>query len=97
MGIGQERYQVTIPYRLELETRARKEFLDLPKEAARMLAAVLDDLCRNPRPPGSKKLLGIEGYRVRKGDYRVLYAVEDSRKIISVYRIGHRREVYRRK
>lgn len=85
------------PYRLELETRAWKEFLDLPKDAARLLAAVLDDLCCNPRPPASRKLLGMEGYRVRKGDYRALYAIDDPGKIIRVYRIGHRREVYRRR
>ena len=83
-------------YRLELETRAVKDLSSLPKDRRELLAAVLDDLQRQPRPPGSKKLSGVDGYRVRKGDYRVLYTIEDAARRVRVYRIGHRREVYRR-
>ena len=83
-------------YRIELETRARKELLDLPKETVGRLASVLDDLESNPRPPGAKKLAGVEGYRIRKGDYRILYTIDDSKHLVRVYRIGHRREVYRK-
>ena len=83
-------------YRVELETRARSELLDLPKEALRRIAPVIDDLGRDPRPPGAKKLTGQNGYRVRKGDYRILYAIDDALRLIRIYRIGHRREVYRR-
>lgn len=82
-------------YRIELETRAKKEFLDLPREIQLRIASVFDDLTINPRPPGSKKLTGHEGYRVRKGDYRILYTVDDKQLLIRVYRVGHRREVYR--
>ena len=82
-------------YRVELETRAKREFLDLPQEIQSRLADVLDDLEVNPRPPGSKKLTGQEGYRVRKGDYRILYTIDDKGSLIRVYRIGHRREIYR--
>ncbi len=84
-----------MPYRLELETRARKELLDLPKAIQDLLSDLLDDLQNNPRPPGTKKLTGQEGYRIRKGNYRVLYAVSDKEQLVRVYRIGHRREVYR--
>lgn len=83
-------------YSIELETRARKEFLDLPKEIQRNLAAVFDDLKQNPRPPGAKKLFGVDGCRIRKGDYRVLYTIDDQNKLVRVYRIGNRRDVYRR-
>lgn len=83
-------------YRVELESRTRRELLDLPPEIARRIADVLDDLERDPRPPGAKKLSGVEGYRIRKGAYRVLYTVDDKLKLIRIYRIGHRREVYRR-
>lgn len=83
-------------YRLELETRALKELKGLPKDRRELLSGVLDDLERDPRPPGAKKLSGVEGWRVRKGDYRVLYTVDDSSRLVRVYRIGHRREVYRR-
>lgn len=82
-------------YSVELETRARGEFLSLPKEIQKRFCNVLDDLEKNPRPPGAKKLTGQEGYRIRKGDYRVLYVIDDAAKLVRVYRIGHRREVYR--
>lgn len=82
-------------YRLELESRAKKEFVSLPKEVQLRFAAVFDDLSKNPRPPGAKKLTGQEGYRVRKGDYRILYTINDKQSLVRIYRIGHRREVYR--
>ena len=83
-------------YRLELETRALKELKSLPRERRELISSVLDDLERDPRPPGAKKLSGVDGWRVRKGDYRVLYTVDDASRAVRVYRIGHRREVYRR-
>jgi mRNA interferase RelE/StbE len=49
----------------------------------------------NPRPPGCKKLHGQEAYRVRIGDYRVLYTIDDARKTVVVYSVSHRREAYR--
>ncbi len=83
-------------YRVELETRALREFKDLPSAVQRLLAEVLNDLQTLPRPPGAKKLSGKEGWRVRKGDYRVLYMVDDRVKLVRVYRIGNRRDFYRR-
>ncbi len=84
-----------MPYRVEFETRARREFLDLPRELQKRLAAAIDDLSAHPRPPGAKKLTGQEGYRVRKGDYRILYTIDDPNLMVRIYRIGHRREIYR--
>ena len=83
-------------YRVELETRALREFKGLPNDVRGLLSAVLDDLQALPRPPGAKKLTGMDGWRVRKGDYRVLYTVDDRAKLVRVYRIGNRRDVYRR-
>lgn len=82
-------------FEVELETRAKREFLDLSKEVQKRLASVLDDLETNPRPPGAKKLIGQEGYRIRKGAYRILYVVNDRTSRVLVYHIGHRKEVYR--
>ena len=82
-------------YRLELETKALKEFEKLPKERRALIGGVFDDLQDNPRPPGAKKLSGADGYRVRSGDYRILYTIDDGAKRVRVYRVGHRREVYR--
>ena len=83
-------------YRLELETRVVKEFQHLPKDRRELIGAVFDDLQSNPRPPGAKKLSGVDGYRVRKGDYRILYTIDDERRLVRVYRVGHRKQVYRR-
>lgn len=84
-----------MPYRVELESRARKELLDLSREVQERISDIIDSLAVNPRPPGAKKLTGQEGYRVRKGDYRILFTVDDKATLVRIYRIGHRREVYR--
>ncbi len=86
----------SVSYHVEFETRARKEFLELPQGIAHRLARAFDDLKENPRPPGAKKLFGADGYRIRKGDYRILYTVDDKKRLVRVCLIGHRREVYRR-
>ncbi len=80
---------------VELESRARRELLELPRNIQRRAADILDDLSNNPRPPGAKKLVGQDGYRVRMGDYRILYTIDDRKRLVRIYRIGHRREIYR--
>lgn len=82
-------------YRVELESRAKKELLSLPHKIRNQLAGAIDDLGCNPRPPGAKKLIGPYGYRLRKGTYRLLYTIDDKKQLLRLYRIGHRREVYR--
>jgi mRNA interferase RelE/StbE len=82
-------------YKIELETRARREYRDLPARAREQIADAIDDLQKNPRPPGIKKLVGATGYRIRTGNYRILYTIDDSTFLVRIYRIGHRREVYR--
>lgn len=60
------------------------------------LVARLRRLAENPRPPDTRKLQGVENvYRVREGDYRILYEIFDTKLLVYVLRIGHRREVYR--
>lgn len=82
-------------YRVEFETRAKKEFLKLATGIRQDLADVIDDLAENPRPPGAKKLVGQNGYRVRQGDYRILYLIDDRARLVRIYRVGNRRDVYR--
>ncbi len=82
-------------YRVEIETRARDDLDDLPKEMISRTISVLEDLENNPRPPGAKKLTNQEGYRIRKGDYRILYTIDDHNKTVRIYKVGHRREIYR--
>ena len=82
-------------YEIVLETRARREFLDLPEQVKLRLQEAIDDLAKDPRPPGVRKLSGVDGYRLRKGAYRVLFTIDDQSKEVRIYRIGHRREIYR--
>jgi mRNA interferase RelE/StbE len=82
-------------YHVLLQPRARKEFLDLPANIARRVHNAIQSLQTEPRARQSIKLSGGEGYRLRIGDYRILYDIDDSEKTVTVYRIKHRREAYR--
>jgi mRNA interferase RelE/StbE len=83
-------------YRIEFRPAAMRDLAKLETSTRRRIAATLESLGTNPRPPGVEKLKGHEHrYRVRCGDYRVIYEIEDRVLIILVLRIGHRRQVYR--
>ena len=83
-----------MPYRIDFLPRARHELAKLPNLAGERIAGAIDALIDNPRPPGCKKLVGLYAWRIRIGDYRVLYQIRDERLLVLVVRIGHRREVY---
>jgi len=86
-----------MPYTVIIENKAQKEFLKLSPPNDNSVKKVIDKLGNVPRPSGAKKLSGTkDGYRVRVGDYRILYTIDDRRKVITIYRIRHRREVYRK-
>ena len=82
-------------YEVLLQPRARKEFLALSPDIAKKITQALHSLEQKPRSHQSIKLSGGEGHRLRVGDYRILYAIEDSAKKVIVYRVKHRREAYR--
>lgn len=83
-------------YRVQLKRSARKTFLSLPRDVQHRVAAVIDGLAANPRPPGVRKLTGSDVlYRIRVGDYRVVYEIHDDRLLVMVIKLGHRREIYR--
>jgi mRNA interferase RelE/StbE len=84
-----------VRYNVVLETRARREFQELAGDIQERIREAVDDLAEDPRPPGVKKLTGVEGYRLRKGSHRVLFTIDDKAKEVRIYRIGHRREIYR--
>ena len=84
-----------MPYVVHLKRSAEKELVDLPREVHQRIIKRLLTLKANPRPPGAKKLGGGERYRLRVGDYRVLYTIDDAFQKIEVSAVGHRREVYR--
>ena len=83
-------------YFVSLTSSASKELEVLSSKIITRIVSNLDNLCKNPRPHGCKKLKGgtIE-YRIRIGDYRVIYEINDKRKTVDVTRIAHRRDVYK--
>ena len=84
-------------YRIELTPAATRDLRKLDPTARRRIQAVVELLAENPRPPSATRLVGGAGeWRVRTGDYRVLYEIEDDVLLVLVIRVGHRREVYRR-
>jgi mRNA interferase RelE/StbE len=83
-------------YEVQIARRAVRALTALPRREQQRVRAAIDLLADDPRPPSCRKLAGEEGaYRVRVGDYRIVYEVFDRRLVIQVVRIGHRRDVYR--
>lgn len=84
-------------YNVSLRRSALKELQSLPQKAVRKVSSAIDELAENPRPDGVKKLKGSDQdlYRIRVGDYRIIYSVEDEIKIIDIRKIGHRKDIYR--
>jgi mRNA interferase RelE/StbE len=83
-------------YSIEFTASALREFRALGRQQQRRIGAKIDALANEPLPDGVKKLKGVsEHFRLRVGDYRVIYRVERNRVVIVIVRIGHRREVYR--
>lgn len=84
------------PYSIELRPSAARELVNLPRDVQRRLARVIDGLEMNPRPAGAKMLEGPGRLlRVRVGDYRLVYRVDDSARVVEVIRAAHRSAVYR--
>jgi mRNA interferase RelE/StbE len=83
-------------YRISFKKSAQKELASIPKPHNKSIADAIDKLANNPRPDGVKKLKGdYNAYRIRVGDYRVIYTIEDEIKIIEIQRIRHRKEAYK--
>ena len=85
------------PYRVEIARRAIRAIAQLQRRDQQRIRAAIDLLADEPRPANCVALAGEESvYRVRVGDYRILYEIVDDRLVIYVVRVGHRRDVYRR-
>jgi mRNA interferase RelE/StbE len=85
-----------VAYVIVMTAAARRGMLALPKEAVRRIDNCIMALAEKPRPPRSAKLKGeADLWRVRVGDYRIIYQIEDDRLLVVVIRVAHRREVYR--
>ena len=81
-------------YEVLILRRAQKELANLPKADYERVRDAVAALAENPRPAGCKKLVGREGWRIRSGDYRAIYEIDDVQQKITVLHIGHRRDIY---
>jgi len=82
-------------YKINIIPSAKKDLDNLDKKFFVQIKNKIISLASNPRPSGCLKLTAEEGYRIRSGDYRILYRVDDRNKRIYIYRIKHRKESYR--
>jgi len=83
-------------YSLFFKRSAERELRGVPKTDLSRIFSRIKKLLQDPRPPGCEKLSNQERYRIREGDYRIVYSVDDDAGRIEVVKVGHRREVYRK-
>ena len=97
MDASQEEAGPLVPtYTVTILPAALRQLAELPRPDQKRIKERIDGLAADPRPHGAKKLRGESDlFRLRSGNYRIIYSVEDVRLIVLVIRIGHRREVYR--
>jgi len=86
------------PYAIEFAPASKRQFKKLPRNVQIALAEQIESLGQDPRPAHAKKLSvsGRDLWRVREGDYRVVYEIRDEVLLVLLVKVGHRREVYRR-
>ena len=82
-------------YSILLKASVRKDLDGIPRPDLQRIMDRIGALADDPRPVGSEKLSGQERYRVRQGNYRIVYSIEEDELIVWVVKVGHRREVYR--
>lgn len=82
-------------YELRFKPSVAKDLQGIPQADVQRILARIETLRDNPRPHGSEKLSAQERYRLRQGNYRILYTVADAEVIVEIVKIGHRRDVYR--
>lgn len=85
-------------YKIEWKQSAKKELKKLDKQIIFRILQAVEDFADNPYSSGSKKLIGSDSiYRIRVGDYRIVYKIQSSVLTIEIIKVGHRREIYRKK
>lgn len=82
-------------YTVFIRQSAQKSLARLESSAQKRIIDIIRSLASNPRPVGTKKLIGRDAWRIRAGDYRIIYEIHDHRLIVLVVVIGHRRDVYK--
>lgn len=85
-----------MPYRIEIATAAERQILKLEASVRRRIFEKLDALAINPRPAGVEKLTAADAYRVRVGDYRIIYDIDEETATVVVHKVGDRKDLYTR-
>ena len=83
-------------YKIYFRASVEKDFRTIPKKNLSKIIVRIADLSVNPRPQGCEKLTGQERYRLRQGQYRIIYSIQDLDLTVWVVKIGHRKDIYRR-
>ena len=84
-------------YTVNLKRSAEKELDSIPAKDQARIIDTLQGFKDNPRPPGSEKLTARLDYRVRRGSYRILYVIDEKKKMVEVISVGNRKDVYKRR
>ena len=82
-------------YKIVFKQSVAKDLRPIPNKDVQRILKRIEQLEYDPRPPGSEKLTKAERYRIRQGNYRILYTVDDDLVTVTIVKIGHRRNVYR--
>lgn len=82
-------------YKISIRRKAQKQLIKIPTSDYKKVKAAIYDLANNPRPSESKKLKGRSGWRIRQGNYRVIYEIQDEQLIVLILDIGDRKDIYR--
>ena len=82
-------------HKIELRRQAQRALDRLPKNDFNAVMGTVKDLANTPRPKGVEKIKRAGLWRVRQGDYRIVYSIDDNQKMVTILRIGHRSEIYR--
>jgi mRNA interferase RelE/StbE len=82
-------------YSLFFKQSVQKDLAGIPKKDLRKILARIKSLAGDPRPQGYEKLTGQGRYRMRQGRYRIVYAIQDEERIVTVVKVGHRKDIYR--
>lgn len=82
-------------YKIVFKQSVARDLRDIPKKDVKRILQRIDRLAEDPRPPGVEKLSGDDKYRLRQGNYRILYTIEDIIVTVVIVKVGHRREIYR--
>ena len=82
-------------YKIYFKKSVEKDFRIIPKKDLQKILSRIKALAKDPKPPGHEKLTGQERYRIRQGQYRIIYSIHDEELTVWVVKVGHRKDVYR--